>query len=235
MSLTLEVFPPDRWANEVADRFESQLARSAAPRLSLATGNTPQPLYAELVRRQVDLAAATCFLLDEFLDIPVDHPARCETMLRLNLLNQLEHPPQLRTMDAAAPDLSAEATRYDAEVADGSLDLVVLGLGMNGHLALNEPGSSVDSPTRVVTLEAGTRSSAATYGHGGAPPTRGFTLGLRTLLAAREVMLLVTGREKAAILARVRHGAVGEEIPASFLREHPSATILADTAAMSVP
>jgi glucosamine-6-phosphate deaminase len=172
------------------------------------------------------------FLLDEFV-LPAGHPARCDEMLRRSLLGLIDTAPaSLHSIDVGAPGVAAACRQYDAEVADGGLDLTVLGLGANGHLGLNEPGSEPDSPTRVVDLHETTVANAAVYG-AGATPQWGVTLGMGPLLASREIWLLVTGAAKAEILHRALTGPIGPEVPATYLQTHPNAAVLADQAAMA--
>ena len=212
----------------VADRFEVFVQASHPSRISVPTGRTPQPWYDELVRRQADLSHIELFLLDEFGDIPPDHPARCERMLRRDLIDRIANPPHLQVMKVDAVDLGSELDAYDASVRRGGLDLVVLGLGANGHVALNEPGSERDSPTRRVHLAETTRAAAGGYGTGLPPPKWGVTLGMQPILAAGEIWLLVTGSSKAAILREATEGDIGPAVPASLLRTHSNAIALVD-------
>ena len=116
-------------------------------------------------------------------------------------------------------------------IDDGGLDLTVLGLGGNGHLGLNEPGSAADGLTRVVSLARPTKD-AATEKYGSlVQPEYGMTIGMRQILASREIWLLVTGSHKAKILRRVLSDPIGSEVPASFLRSHPNVTVFADESA----
>jgi glucosamine-6-phosphate deaminase len=225
----VEVHPPDGWAAAVADRFEQFLGSHDRPRITLPTGNTPKPFYAELARRQTDMSHVTLFLLDDFGGIAPEHPARCEPMLRRDLLDQLDHPPAFHGFAIDAVDLEAEADRHEAAVRAGGLDLAVLGLGMNGHIALNEPGSAADSLTRVVQLEPSSREAAAEYGGGDWPaPTWGITMGVGTLSTSREIWLLVSGGEKREILHRVLHGPVTPDVPASLLRACRAFRVITD-------
>jgi glucosamine-6-phosphate deaminase len=202
-------------------------------RLCLPTGRTPRPAYAAFAAGGGDLGDTDVFLLDEFV-LPDRHPARCDEMLQRDLLDLLPGPPRaLHALDPGAADLDAECARYAALVADGGLDLTLLGLGGNGHLGLNEPGSGATSPTRAVDLTPETTETAAGYG-AGAAPSRGVTLGMADLLASHEVWLLVTGEHKADILRRSVTGPVGPEVPASYLRGHPNTLVLADAAAASL-
>lgn len=230
MTLGVEVFPDQTWAVACAERFERFMSAHTSPRLCLPTGVTMAPFYREVARR-VDLDSVTIFLLDEFGGLPVDDPGRCETMLRAELLDLAGGKPQLLVPDVDAPDTDAEAIRYGRMIADGGLDLAILGLGGNGHIGMNEPGSGSQSPTRVVALEPSTTDHAQEAYGATSPPTWGLTVGLAQLLAAREVWLLVTGRHKAPILEMTLTGPIGPEIPATLLRDHPNATAFADESA----
>lgn len=226
--MRIENLGREEWATTVADRLSDLVRGSPGIRIALPTGRTPQPVFAELVRRRLDMSHVELFLLDEFGGIPFDHPARCERMLRSDLVDRLDAPPQLHVVDVDAVDADGAAVRYGRHVRDTGLDLVVLGLGMNGHVALNEPGSTADSPTRVVGLTEATMAAATRYGAGYATPTWGVTLGMQAILDAGQVWLLVTGTAKSGILQRVLTGEIGSDVPASFLRTHPNAIVLAD-------
>jgi glucosamine-6-phosphate deaminase len=115
-------------------------------------------------------------------------------------------------------------------VDSGGLDLTLLGLGGNGHIGLNEPGTTADSPTRVVRLAVSTKEAAGRYGSG-QEPEWGMTLGMRSILDSQEIWLLVTGSHKTEILDQVLNGPIGPEVPASFLRTHPNIVVLADRSA----
>lgn len=200
-------------------------------RLCLPTGDTPRPVYAR-VAQSTDFSRATVFLLDEFA-LPPGNTARCDEMIRRDFLDLLpDQPTMVHRLDADASDLREECARIECLVDDGGLDLTILGLGTNGHLGLNEPGSTATSPTRVVEIAASTATGAFRYGTA-TSPKRGMTLGLRPLLDSREIWLLVTGSHKADILEQVMTGPIDPSLPASFLREHPNVTVFADRAAGS--
>ena len=230
MTLGLEVFSDESWAGECADRFKRFMSDHPSPRVCLPTGVTMTPFYRE-VAEKVDLSGATIFLLDEFGGLPVDDPGRCETMLRRELLDLAKGEPGLLVPDVDARDLGAEAKRYDDRIAEEGLDLAVLGLGSNGHIGMNEPGSGPESPTRVVALDSSTTDHAREAYGATSSPTWGMTVGLAQLLASRKVWLLVTGRHKASILEATLTGPIGSDVPATLLRDHPNAKVLADTSA----
>ncbi|MGM0819676.1 MAG: 6-phosphogluconolactonase, partial [Actinomycetota bacterium] len=138
-------------------------------------------------------------------------------------------PAAVHRLDPDAEDLDAECARFRRVVADGGLDLCLLGLGANGHVGLNEPGSAPDGPTRRVGLAPASTVAASRYGD--AAPTWGLTLGMAEILEAREVWLLVAGAHKAAVLAEALEGPVTPALPASLLRRHERLRVLADAPA----
>lgn len=223
--MRLEVLPPAGWADDVARRLAARVAAEPDLRLCLPTGATPRPLYHALAPI-VDLSRATVVLLDEFGGLPPGDPGRCDTMLAADLLDRLAAPPaRYLRLDPDAPEPSAECDAMAQALAVG-LDLVLLGIGANGHVALNEPGDP-DRGVRRVMLTDATADGAVAYG-ASKRPTWGLTLGLDEILAAHEVWLLVTGAHKAAILARALDGPATPEVPASLIAAHPGLTVLAD-------
>jgi glucosamine-6-phosphate deaminase len=224
------VVPGDAWGASVGALLADRLESHPGTRLCLPTGDTPNPAYAAFAATGGSLTETDVFLLDEFV-LPAGNPARCDEMLSRALLDLLPDSPRtLHRLDVDAADLNAECDRYEALIADASLDLTLLGLGANGHLGLNEPGTAVDSRTRVVSLHPDTIRHAADYGSGIAPE-RGVTLGLNAILDSREIWLLVTGDHKSGILSRALSGPVGAEVPASYLQDHLNVVVLADEAA----
>lgn len=205
--------------------------------LGLPTGNTPRALYAELVRlhREAGLsfARASGFALDEYVGIAPDHPGAFRRYLNQALYQQIDLPPERAHFpDGQSADLPAACARYEGEIAAaGGIDLLLLGLGADGHIAFNEPGSSFESRTRIETLTTGTR--AANHGAFGrkAVPHRAITVGIATILESRRCLLLAFGPAKAAAVAQMVEGPQRARVPASALQRHPRATILIDEAA----
>ncbi|MCP9849098.1 glucosamine-6-phosphate deaminase [Cyanobium sp. Morenito 9A2] len=236
-------------AGAVADRVAERLiqALTAADRrpLGLATGRTMEPVYAALRRRLDDLDPVvrrrllegwSSFNLDDYIGLAPDHPASFQAAMGRNLGEPLGlSPAQLRLPDGTAADPEAEARRYaDALAAAGGLGLQLLGLGENGHVGFNEPPCGPGAITRCVRLSAATRRQNA-GAFGGDPervPERAITVGLAEILAARSLMLVVTGASKASILRRVLEGPPREALPASWLLDHPHLLVIADRAAM---
>jgi len=222
VSLGLEVLPVEYWPQRVATRLAGATMGRVGMRLCLATGNTTRPVYQQTAIE----SEPEVFLLDEFGGLPRDDPARCAAMLRRDLPGHPFHAPHVDAVDPVAA-----AGEYGRLIADGGLDLAVVGLGRNGHLGMNEPGSARDSTTRVVDLAESTSDGASAYG-ASIRPEWGITVGIGELMAADELWLVVTGTHKRQILARVMSGPIGPDLPASFLREHRHAVVLADRAAV---
>ena len=227
MTVALETIADDLWAETIASRFEATV--EPGHRICLATGNTPTPLYAEVGQRMT-LDGLTIFLLDEFGGLPANDPGRCVSMITRDLLDRAAGLPAVNAPDVDSPDHDAAAQRYGELIADGRLDLAVVGLGVNGHIGMNEPGTTPDQGTRVVTLDPSTSTGALAYG-ATVPPGWGITVGISELLDAREIWVFATGEHKRDILNRTLHGAVDSDVPATFLTEHPNCTFLVDESA----
>jgi glucosamine-6-phosphate deaminase len=233
----LDILPAAAWADRIAGDLAERVAAQRDLRVCLPTGSTPAPVYLrlpdELVARRADASRVTVVLLDEYLGLPSGHPARCDAMLRRQLLDRLTPSPAFIPfeVDDAAGDPETACRLMDAAIgAAGGLDLAILGLGANGHVGMNEPGTRADAPTRPVDLAPSTIEAARGYG-ADPPPTRGVTLGLGPLMAAREVWLLVRGEAKAAILVRALESPRTPDCPASLLRDHPRLRVVTDESA----
>ncbi len=207
--------------------------------LALPTGNTPRPVYAELVRLHaaggVSFARATVFNLDEYLGLPAGHPASFRRFLSEALLQHVDLPAQrAHAPSATEANLDVAAAAYERAIAEAEgIDLALLGIGRNGHIAFNEPGAPFDSRTRVVTLSDATRA-ANQPAFGAEPvPKQAITVGIATLLEARRCVLLATGAAKAEAVAQAFEGVVSEQVPASALRGHPNLLAVLDRAAAS--
>lgn len=225
-------------AREAADRFAAVLARKPSATLVLPTGHSPLGLYAELAARvragQLDLGSARIVTLDEYAGLAKDDGRRLAGWLARALFQPaglaLE---RIEAFRSDAPEPAAECDRMERIVRRG-IDLCILGLGPNGHLGFNEPGSAFDSPTRLVSLTPESiASNAAYWGGSDAVPPRGYTIGLGALSRAAGTLLLVLGRHKAEILARSLEGPVGEDVPATILRSMDGVTVVADRDAAS--
>ena len=225
----------------VADAVVALLARRPGAVLGLATGSSPLGVYRELVGRcrdgLVSFRAARAFLLDEYVGLPPGAPQAYAAVIRRDLIDALDLAPgAVDGPDGAATDVPVECARYEtALAAAGGVDLQLLGIGTDGHVGFNEPGSSLASRTRLKTLTRRTREDNARF-FGGDPdavPRHVLTQGLGTLLDARHLVLLASGEAKAAAVAAAVEGPVSASCPASVLQLHPHATVVLDDAAAS--
>jgi glucosamine-6-phosphate deaminase len=231
-------------AEDVAMVAADAVARAVAARhdarIVLPAGATPVPTYAEVVKRcrdgALDLSGAHLFQLDELVGVAPGDPRSFHSFLRTHLLDRLvRDADRHHLLDGASDDPAGEIARHAGLLADlGGADLALLGLGLNGHVAFNEPGSGAKDGTRVVGLHDTTRSGLEHRFASEAVPTQGMTLGLREVLASRQLVLIVTGAEKAGILDDLLGGGASASLPASHLLAHPALTILADAEASPV-
>ncbi|MBX9568358.1 MAG: glucosamine-6-phosphate deaminase [Candidatus Obscuribacterales bacterium] len=191
--------------------------------LGLPTGRTPTVLYeylAEHSRNGLDWSNVRCFGLDEYVDANEQHSFR-------RFLE--EHVYQHANVNKKNLFNPLLIDNYDLAIAEqGGLDLAILGLGRNGHIAFNEPGTPMQSWTHSVWLSESTQHANAEFFDGGRIPTRAVTMGISTLLAAKRLILMVTGTQKKEILERAMRGPITSEVPASFLQTHDNLMVLAD-------
>ena len=224
-----------------ADIVEGLVRNRPGAVLGLATGSTPLPTYQELIHRhQADegpsWSEVTTFNLDEYVGLPPGHEQSYLATIRRELTDQLGiDPARVHGPDPAEAELPTAGERYEAEIAAaGGVDLQILGIGTNGHLAFNEQGSSFGSPTRIKTLTAQTRrDNARFFGSIDDVPLHVLTQGIGTILRARHLVLIATGAGKAAAVAAAVEGPISASCPASVLQLHPHATVLVDEAAAS--
>jgi glucosamine-6-phosphate deaminase len=238
----LVVVDDSEFACAAADVVQSLLPGPAAV-LGVATGNTPRSLYRELAVRtatgRFDLTAGSLVALDEYVGLSHTDPRSYAAYVRTRIARPLgvdEH--RVLVPDGAAPDPVRAADDYERSIGEfGGVDVQIAGIGTNGHLAFNEPGSDFASATRVVDLSTSTRHDNAVDFGGRIEnvPSRAITQGLATMMRARAVVLLVRGRHKANALATALTGPVNSDVPASVLRLHARVTVVADRAAAPQP
>ena len=203
--------------------------------MCLPAGNTPLPIFAVMIRAvkngHVSFRETEVFTLDEFGDLPPDDPGRCVAQLRRGLIDGVDLPPErFHFIHTDASDLAAECWRYDLAIGSG-FDLTLLGLGLNGHLGMNEPGTPADATTHRVALHRSTVEASRRYLTHSQSPTWGVTVGMKHLLGSREVWLLACGEAKAGIVKRTLTGEITNEVPASLVRQHPNSFLFLDAAA----
>ncbi|MCV7286757.1 glucosamine-6-phosphate deaminase [Mycolicibacterium wolinskyi] len=222
-----------------ADAIGALLGRKPNAVLGLATGSSPLAIYDELVSRYdaglISFRQARGFTLDEYVGLPEDHPERYRNVIDTVFVSRVDFAPGAVTgPDGLAADIPAACAAFEEAINDaGGVDLQILGIGTDGHIAFNEPGSSLGSRTRIKTLTRQTRLDNARFfdGDPGKVPTHCLTQGLATIMAARHLILVATGRSKAEAVHHLVEGAVSAMWPATVLQHHPHVTVLLDDAA----
>lgn len=222
-----------------ADAIEALLARKPAAVLGLATGSSPLAIYDELVTRytagRLSFSRARGFTLDEYVGLPADHPERYRNVIDTVFVSRVDFAPgAVDGPDGLAADIPASCAAYEAAIAEaGGVDLQILGIGTDGHIGFNEPGSSLASRTRIKTLTRQTRIDNARFFDGDVDrvPTHCLTQGLGTIMAARHVILVAIGRNKAEAVHHLVEGPVSAMWPGTILQHHPHVTVLLDGSA----
>jgi glucosamine-6-phosphate deaminase len=205
--------------------------------LGLPTGETPLGMYEELVRRYkdgtLDFSQVRTFNLDEYAGLPPHHPGSYHSYMRRHLFDHVNIKPEnIHIPNGAAADLQMECELYEKAMQDaGGIDLLVAGIGANGHIAFNEPGATLDSRTRVVDLAPETIANAKRQFGSDPVPQRAITMGVATLLEARRILLIASGASKAHAVERAMRGPVSESAPASALQLHKNVLVILDDAA----
>ena len=222
-----------------ADAIGVLLGRKPDAVLGLATGSSPLAIYDELAARcdagLITFGQARGFTLDEYVGLPADHAERYRNVIDRVFVSRVDFAPgAVQGPDGLATDIPAACAAYENAIrAAGGVDLQILGIGTDGHIAFNEPGSSLASRTRIKTLTRQTRiDNARFFGDDiESVPTHCLTQGLATIMEARHLILVATGRSKSEAVHHLVEGAVSALWPATILQHHPHVTVLLDEAA----
>lgn len=207
--------------------------------LGLPTGSSPVGMYRNLVEavknKRISFKNVVTFNMDEYVGLPEDHPESYHSFMRRNLFDHVDCPAEnIHILDGNAPDLERECLEYEEKIKDiGGIDLFVGGIGPDGHLAFNEPFSSFSSRTRIKTLTDDTRIANSRF-FGGNPedvPACALTVGVATVMDAREVLILCSGHAKARALQAAVEGAICQAWTVSAIQNHPRGIIVCDEAA----
>lgn len=205
--------------------------------LGLATGTTPLGLYANMIadhkENGTDYSGIRTANLDEYKGLPKTHDQSYAYFMRKNLFDGLGIAPESTNIEnGMAEDAAAECARYDALLEALPRDIQLLGLGSNGHIAFNEPGTPFGSGTHVVTLaESTVKDNARLFKDISEVPRQAFTMGIRQIMQAKKVLILASGANKAEAVCKMVKGDVTESVPASVLQLHPDCVLIADEAA----
>jgi len=238
--MKVTVFDNERvLARTLALQIAASLVQNPSLVLGLPTGRTPIRLYHELGtlhhNGQADFSRATTFNLDEFVGVAGDAGGSYRCFMREHLFARVNLDPlRINFLDGVASDMDAECRRYEhAIAAAGGIDLQLLGIGTNGHIGFNEPARELVGSTHRVRLKESTRrSNAALFGGDAANvPQEALSMGVGTILKAKRIVLIATGKSKARCIDRVLHGPITTKLPASFLQVHRDVELMLDSAA----
>ncbi len=209
--------------------------------LGLATGSTPLGLYSRMVKDHEEngtsYAQICSYNLDEYVGLPIEHPESYYAFMHRNLFDKID----IKEENAHVPsglgeDLEGQAKKYDEMIEAQPVDIQLLGIGSDGHIAFNEPGTAFDSGTHVTDLAESTiRDNCRFFDNDMSKvPTQAVTQGIGTIMKARNILLIATGANKAQAVKDMIDGPVDEKCPASILQKHPSVTVIVDAAAASL-
>lgn len=227
--LRLSVQPTPAQAVSAAAEYLMSLLGTART-LMVAGGNTPLPLYAEIERRRPRLGELDTFILDEYVGVPPEHPRNCSNLLGHAVQRAWRIAPQrFYTISSLESEAERSVLRHERHVDDlGGIDVIVLGLGQNGHLGFNEPGSEPNSRARVLDLSPTSIEANRVWFGGEYAPSKGATVGLKTILEARKVLLLAFGKTKAQAVRAMVQGPLDGSCPAAYLQRHRDAQVVVD-------
>lgn len=239
--MNIQVFASEDQLDEAcADLIGGMIRIKPRAVLGLATGGTPLGVYRRLIddysNGLVSFRQATSFNLDEYIGLPEDHPESYHAYMRRYLFDHIDLPlSRAHLPNGNAADLEAECRRYDALIEEaGGIDLLILGIGYNGHIGFNEPNRELSAGTHVAELAEETlRANARFFRSIDEVPKRAITMGVGTILKARTIVLMAKGEDKADVVRRALEGPVTTDCPASLLQTHPQLIVLLDRAAAS--
>jgi glucosamine-6-phosphate deaminase len=224
-----------------ADMIIQKANEASSLTLGLATGGTPMGTYKCMIddfhKHQTSYQHVQTINLDEYVGLDREDPNSYQMYMRVNLFQQIGIPfANTHLPNGIAADLTAECERYESLIKElGGVDLQLLGIGENGHIGFNEPGTSFQSRTHIVELTECTRVANARYFDDlAAVPTHAITMGIATIMKSKQILLLASGAKKAHVVQTLMDGKIDKNVPASVLKMHPNVTIIADAEALSL-
>jgi glucosamine-6-phosphate deaminase len=229
----------EEMSQKAAEYLIEKIRRNPAITLGLATGGTPVGLYDELVKdhqtNHTSYQDVTTFNLDEYMGLSGEDPNSYRYFMNQQLFDRIDIPKaNTHVPFGDTKDPKQQCSDYETLLKNhGGIDLQILGIGSNGHIGFNEPGTSFQSETHIVDLAPTTREANARFFNSlNEVPTQAITMGIASIMRSKEILLLISGEKKQDALAKLLQGEVSEDFPASILRNHPHVTIIADEAAI---
>lgn len=234
--MNIYVFEHQKEADEfVAKCIIEEVNRKKHAVIGFATGSTPQGTYQELIHAYrsgiVDFKNTIAFNLDEYAGMERSHPCSFANAMYSSLFQHINIPAsQIYSLNGAAEDLDQECAAYEELIKRHPIDIQLLGIGMDGHIAYNEPGTSFDSTTHVMSLHPESIESSLDYGFTKIEevPLQGMTQGIKTIMQAKQLIMMAIGSKKAALVKRMLSGKVEEAFPSSIIQQHPNVIVVLD-------
>lgn len=226
-------------SREVCNEIVGQVRHKPDSVLCLAAGDTPRQAYNLLkqsaIEENVDFTKCTFVGLDEWLGIPPENEGSCAFFLRTNIFFPMGIPTSnIYLFNSLSADPEMECRKMDEHIRQsGGIDLMLVGVGMNGHIGFNEPGASADLYAHVIDLDETTQAVGQKYFRESTPLRKGITLGFKHIIESRRVIMMASGTKKAAIIRKALEWPVSTQVPASLIRQHAHATIMLDRDAAS--
>ncbi|MCL2559318.1 MAG: glucosamine-6-phosphate deaminase [Turicibacter sp.] len=224
----------DELAQKAYDVLIDVIKSSDEVTLGLATGSSPEGIYEIFRAEKPDVSHVTTVNLDEYVGLAADHDQSYAYFMDQHLFNHLPFK-ATHLPNGLATDQAAECARYDEILAANTPDLQLLGIGTNGHIAFNEPGTSFELTTNVAELAPETVEANSRYFDSPADvPTHAFSMGIKSIMQAKKILLIASGEGKAEAIKGMIEGPVTNEMPASILQNHPDVTVIVDAEAGSL-
>ncbi|QQD85006.1 glucosamine-6-phosphate deaminase [Jeotgalicoccus sp. ATCC 8456] len=234
----LKVNSYEEMSDKAAGILMDVIQSKSAPVIGLATGSTPEGTYQALVKKlndsDVDQDQITTFNLDEYVGLDASHDQSYSYYMHKNFFDHVSIKEEnINLLNGMAESETAEVESYERKIGEKGIDIQLLGIGRNGHIAFNEPGTSFDSLTHKVELTPETiEDNSRFFDDIDDVPKAAFSMGLASIMKARKILILINGENKKEALSALLSGEVSEENPASILNNHPDVTIIADSAAI---
>lgn len=210
------------------------------PVIGFATGSTPLGVYRYFIdnyqAQKVSFRQVKAFNLDEYVGLTPSHPRSFASAMKNELFSHIDILPEnINALDGSKEDMDEECQRYESLIDANPIDIQILGIGMDGHIAYNEPGSPLDGACHVVDLHQESIESSLDYGfdHIEDVPTQGVTQGIGTIMKAKQLIMMAKGQKKADLVKRMIYGEVTSDFPSSIIQRHPNVIVCLDKSAAS--
>lgn len=219
----------DELSKKAAGIVAEQIKKKPDSVFCFPTGATPLGMYRELIKMSLDFSEVTSFNLDEYIGLGKHDKESYNYYMFHNFFNHINiRKENINLLDGKSKDINKECKEYEAKIKKKGIDVLFLGVGVNGHVGMNEPGTSFSSETHVVDISEETKKRNSKYFGDKEMPSRAITIGIKTIMSAKRIVLLASGKEKAKIISSLIKEEVNYELPVSVLKMHTNTTLIVD-------